>query len=80
MKVAGHNRGGRRPEVLVVVVWQGLAHALEEARSAGGDGTARAGAHITGVQKRRWVVSPGCGVPCFAGVWRTRDTSDESSD
>ena len=65
MKVAGHNRGGRRPEVLVVVVWQGLAHALEEARSAGGDGTARAGARITGGQKRRWVVSPGCGGGMF---------------
>ena len=25
VKVAWHNRGGRRPEVLVVVVWQGLA-------------------------------------------------------
>ena len=62
MKVACHNRGGRRPEALVVVVWWGLAHALEEARSAGG-----------------WCRLAAV-VGCFAGVWRTRDTSDESSD
>ena len=62
VKVAGHNRGGRRLEALSVVIWWGLVRALQEARSAGG-----------------WCRLAAV-VGCFAGVWRTHDTSDESSD